>query len=164
MKKIYLVGPDHLLPNGKQFYKQAHTECVKHGFELIMPPEELFNPISSKQEGFALAKKRIEQLKTADIVIANTNDYKDSVEPYGESSFLLGYANALNIRTYCYMDDTRVCGERYKFEKQLKDDGRWYDENNIVIESQRLNLMLDTDTTIIQGNLTDVLKYIEEYR
>ena len=160
--KIYLSGPDRLLKNAKEVFDHYSQLCEEYGFELLRLPEELFNHNSDYQTGFNLAKKRLELIKEADIIVADTMDFRSYVEPYSESAFELGVGFGLKKKLYCYMLDTSTCAERYVLEKKVDENGRVTDENGISFEPGPVNLMLEYSSKVVQGSFEDVLKVIHK--
>lgn len=155
---IYLSGPDRLLPDGKERLEQAAELCAKYGFDTVAFPEALFTHSSSKEEGLALAKKRLAGIASCDLIIADTRDFRDLLEPYGETSMELGYAWGLGKKCYCYMADARACSDRYPGIRHKNEKGTWVDENGIGFEPGPLNLMLNSPSTVVEGGLEDALK------
>ena len=80
---VYLSGPDRLLPDGKDRLKKAAELCAQYGFDTVAIPDALFIHSSSKEEGIALAKERLTSIASCDLVIADTRDFRDLLEPYG---------------------------------------------------------------------------------
>ena len=161
MKKrpvIYLSGPGRLLPDGKERSRKAAELCAKYGFDTVPVPDNLFDHSSSKEEGIELAKKRLEGIASCDLIIADTRDFRDLLEPYGETSMELGYAWGLGKKCYCYMKDARDCADRYPGERHKNEKGTWVDEDGIGFEPGPLNLMLNSPSTVIEGHLEDALK------
>lgn len=156
--KVYLSGPEHLLPNGKEVLEEMYALCEQYGFDPIHLPDALFDPGSSFEEGVRIAEERRNQIGGCDVIFANTMDFRDTTEPYGETSFELGYAWRLGKKLYCYMPDARGCDQRYPGEKHQNESGRWVDENGIGFEPGPLNLMLHSPSVIVEGTLEDALK------
>ncbi len=155
---IYLSGPCRLLPDGKEQLEKAAELCSIYGFDTVAVPNNLFNHSSSKEEGIALAKERLASIASCDIVIADTSDFRDLLEPYGETSMELGYAWGLGKKLYCYMKDARDCADRYPGTRHKNEKGTWVDENGISFEPGPLNLMLNSPATVVEGTLEDALK------
>ena len=158
--KIYLSGPDHLLKNNREVFKKYKDLCEKYNFELLDYPEELFEHKSSLIDGMKLAKKRFELIKQADIILADTMDFRSHVEPYSESAFELGMGFGLKKKLYCYMLDIRECAQRYVLEKKIDENGRVTDENGISFEPGPVNLMLEYSSKVIEGDFEQALKVI----
>jgi len=156
--KIYLSGPDRLLKNGKEIFEKYSLLCEKYDFELLKMPDELFIHNSDEKQGYELAKKRLELIKQADIVIADTMDFRSNVEPYSESAFELGIGYALKKKLYCYMLDIRACADRYVLEKKTNEHGNIVDENGITFEPGPVNLMLEYSSKVVEGDFEDALK------
>ena len=159
---IYLSGPKHLLKDGKEQFLKDKALCEQYGFNVLEPPEELYNPHSSKQDGIELAKKRQKLIEVCDIVIGQCDDFRSLLEPYGEVSFEFGYAFALDKKIYAYMKDARTCAERYPLKKLKNEKGVETDEMGITFEPGPLNVMLYAPAIIVEGDLQDCLKKIKE--
>lgn len=159
-KTIYLSGPDHLLPNGREIYDAKVALCERYGFRIDPLPDTYFDPLLSREEKADLARLRIRRIQECDIIIADTNDFRFSVEPYGESAVELGIAYPLGKEMYCYMSDARSCGERYPGEKLKGDKGGYTDPDGNSFEPTPLNLMLSQSAVIVEGTLEDVLKQL----
>ena len=161
-KKIYLSGPDRLLKNARELFKEKKTLCERYGFELLEYPDELFEMKDSFENSQRIAKERLELLKACDIIVADTRDFRSYVEPYSESAIELGMAYAFHKKLYAYMPDARVCQERYSGEKHYNENNRLADENGITFEPGPLNVMLEYSTRIVEGDLEDALKAVCE--
>ena len=155
--KVYLSGPDRLLPDGRKRWEEKAALCRKHGFEVDPLPDEYFDPLLPPERQRVLSLLRIERIRECDAVIADVNDFRFSVEPYGESAMELGIAYPLGKGMVCYMDDTRSCGERYPGEKLRKENGRYTDPDGNGFEPTCLNLMLSQSAVVVEGGLEDAL-------
>ncbi len=155
---IYLSGPDRLLPDGKERMKKAAELCDKYGFDTVPVPDTLFIHSSSREEGIALAKERLAGIASCDLIIADTRDFRDLLEPYGETSMELGYAWGMGKKLYCYMKDARSCADRYPGTRHKNEKDFWVDENGISFEPGPLNLMLVSPSTVVEGGLEEALK------
>ena len=164
--KVYFSGPEHLLPNGKEVLEGMYALAAEYGFEALPLPEETFQPKSTFEEGQALAAKRRELIRQCDVLIANTKDFRNPIEPYGETSFELGCGYYWDKKLVCYMPDARNCADRWPFAKHKNEDDRWVDEKGISFEPGALNLMLNSPSRIVEGTVEDALKaakaWIEE--
>ena len=161
MKKrpvVYLSGPARLLPDGKAVLQEMAELCSKYGFDTVAQPSALFDHRSTKEQGETLARERLALIASCDLIIADTRDFRDLLEPYGETSMELGYAWGLGKKLYCYMADARSCADRYTGERHKNEKGNWVDENGIGFEPGPLNLMLDSPSTVVEGGLEDALR------
>ncbi|MBQ8994562.1 MAG: nucleoside 2-deoxyribosyltransferase [Oscillospiraceae bacterium] len=161
-KTIYISGPEHLLMNGKELYYKKVDLCRKYGFEVDPLPDSYFDPLLPKDQKIKLALLRVERIQNCDIIIADVNDFRFSVEPYGESAVELGIAYPLGKEMIGYMRDTRSCGERYPGKKLSGSNGRYTDLNGNGFEPTCLNLMLSQSAVIVEGDFEDALKKLKE--
>ena len=155
---VYLSGPARLLPDGKAVLQEMAELCGRYGFDTVTQPDALFDHRSTKEEGEALAKERLALIASCDLIIADTGDFRDLLEPYGETSMELGYAWGLGKKLYCYMADARSCADRYTGERHKNEKDNWVDENGIGFEPGPLNLMLNSPSTVVEGGLEDALR------
>ena len=161
VKKLYLSGPDRLLPDGKERYLAKISLCERYGFEVDPLPDAYFDPALSPEEQKDLSLLRIRRIRECDAVIADVNDFRFSVEPYGESAMELGIAYPMGKGMYCYMDDTRSCGERYPGKKLANEKGRFTDTEGNGFEPTCLNLMLSQSAVVVEGGLEEVLQLLK---
>ena len=160
--KVYLSGPDRLLPDGKRRREEKAELCGKYGFEVDPLPDAYFDPLLPPEKQRELALLRIQRIRECDAVIADVNDFRFSVEPYGESAMELGIAYPLGKRMICYMDDVRSCGERYPGPKLRNEKGRYTDMDGNGFEPTCLNLMLSQSAEVVEGGLEEALHRLKE--
>jgi len=98
--KLYLSSPERLHKNGAAWYAEAAELAARYGFELLPLPEAAFCPTSSREEGAALAKQRCELIAQCDLLIADTRDFRNELEPHAEAGYELGYAFGLEKKLY----------------------------------------------------------------
>ena len=157
--KLYLSSPERLHKNGAAWYAEAAELAARYGFELLPLPEAAFCPTSSREEGAALAKQRCERIAQCDLLIADTRDFRNELEPHAEAGYELGYAFGLEKKLYCYMPDARTCTERYgRAVPSQTEEGVMLHEDGMSLEPGPLNLMLFSPAAVVQGGLEDALK------
>ena len=162
-KKVYLSSPERLKRDAKKLFEEKKALCANYGFELMEYPEEIYINKDSYENNRKLAEKRLQMIKDCDIFIADTNDFRAYVEPFGETALEMGIAFGFDKKMYGYMKDTRVCSLRYSGKKEYDEENKsWKDANGIGFEPGPVNLMLEYSATIIQGDLEDVLKMAKE--
>lgn len=159
--KLYICSPERLAKNGAAWYADAAALAERYGFSLLMPPAEAFCPKSSREESRKLAAARIALIEQCDIVIADTRDFRNELEPHAEAGFALGYGFGLGKKLYCYMPDARVCKDRYGkavYSPGAEGEGDYVHEDGMSLEPGPLNLMLDSPATVVEGGLEEALK------
>ncbi len=162
-KKVYLSSPERLKEDAKKLFEEKKKLCKRYGFELMECPDELYINKDTYDNNRKLAEKRLQMIKDCDIFIADTNDFRAYVEPFGETALEMGIAFGFDKKMYGYMKDARVCSLRYSGSKIYDEENKsWKDENGIGFEPGPVNLMLEYSAKIIQGDLEDVLKLAKE--
>ncbi|MBR5501972.1 MAG: nucleoside 2-deoxyribosyltransferase [Oscillospiraceae bacterium] len=151
---VYLSGPDRLKADAAERLAAAKALVEQYGFAMAELPAEA---IDINGDPRAMAELRMKIMDGCDLIIADTNDFR-GIEPFAGSSFDLGYCYAMEKKLYCYMPDTRSCGDRYPGKTSVNERGRKVDEKGFSLESGTLNLMLDAPSTIVEGGLEDALK------
>ena len=157
--KLYICSPERLAKNGAAWYAEAAALAERYGFSLLMPPAEAFCPKSSREEGRKLAAARLALIAQCDLLIADTRDFRNELEPHAEAGFALGYAHGMGKKIYCYMPDARTCTERYgKGVPSATEENVLLHEDGMSLEPGPLNLMLSSPAPVVQGGLEDALK------
>lgn len=159
--KLYICSPERLAKNGAAWYADAAALAERYGFSLLMPPAEAFCPKSTREEGRMLAKARAALIAQCDLLIADTRDFRNELEPHAEAGFALGYAHGLGKKIYCYMPDARTCAERYGkavYSPGSEGEGAYVHEDGMSLEPGPLNLMLSSPAPVVEGGLEEVLK------
>lgn len=106
-RRAYLAGPD-ILRNDADLRRDAlKALCERYMLEGLWPDEN--NP-EGMRPSFVFAL-RTEQIRRADIVIANISPFRGpGLE--GGTAWEIGFAVALRKPVYAYTDDPRPYGER----------------------------------------------------
>lgn len=165
-KKVYIAGPDVFEHNAIELGKKYCALCKQRGFVGLFP---LDNDLSlhlnkSPQEiAQAIFSANIMMINQADLLIANLNPFRSSVEPDSGTVFEVGYAIAQGKKVIGYMHDTRTYLERYKAKEKVTQEGDvWLDENQKMVEdfSLPLNLMLGCSLDVVQGGFEEALEVL----
>ncbi len=162
-RKVYLSGPDRLKKNARDLFEQKKKLCEMYGFELPEYPEGFYELKGTLEENEALAQKRLRMIEDCDVFIADVNDFRAYVEPFGETALEMGIAYGYDKKMYAYMKDTSVCSIRYAGKKEYDEENKsWKDENGIGFEPGPVNLMLEYSAKIVEGGLEEALQAAKE--
>jgi len=164
-KKIYLAGFDVFYINAVEVLNDKKALCDKYGFIGLAP---LDNAVDFSLEKEALRRviyeANIELIKQSDILCVNLNAFRHG-EPDAGTVFEIGYGVALGKEVYVYCDSRETMLEKTKAcdENCKNTQGVWLDGNGLMIEDFEgmFNLMITESTTIINGNLEEVLEKIK---
>jgi len=164
-KKIYLAGFDVFYTNAAAVLDKKKKLCEAYGFIGLAPLDNAVDFSQPKQMiRQAIYKANVELMQEADILCVNLNAFRHG-EPDSGTVFEIGYAVALGKEVYIYVDSTQTMLEKTRIHdaRSICKDGVWLDGNGLVIEDFEgmFNLMINESTTIIHGNLEDVLRKLQ---
>ena len=165
MEKIYIAGPDVFEKDAVERGERYKKLCQEYGFEGFYPLDnEVDFHLGKKEAARQIFEANRKMIDSCDIVIANLNPFRGKESDSG-TVWECGYAFAKGKRVYGYMYDTREYLQRFDQNEIKEENGRFYDQNNRVIEdfSHPLNLMLACSVNIIEGAFEDVLKVLGEH-
>ena len=165
-KKIYLAGFDVFYPDAKAVLRQKKVLCEEYGFEGLAPLDNEVDLSQSKASvRRAIYDANIALIKASDILCVNLNAFRHG-EPDAGTVFEIGYGAALGKKVYIYVDSAESMLDKTKANDEAcrYKDGMWFDGNGLIIEDfdGMFNLMITESSTIINGNLEDVLKKLSE--
>jgi len=163
-KKIYLAGFDVFYPNAIEVLDEKKKLCEAYGFTGLTPLDNKVDFSQSKEKiREVIYKGNVELMREADILCVNLNAFRHG-EPDPGTVFEIGYGVALGKEVYIYVDSTDTMLEKTRTNDAqcICKDGVWFDVNGLMIEDfdGMFNLMITESTTIINGNLKDVLESI----
>jgi len=163
--KIYLAGFDVFYQNALEVLEIKKNLCKKYGFEGLAPLDNEVDFSLPKAKIRALIyEANIELIKQSNILCVNLNAFRHG-EPDAGTVFEIGYGVALGKEVYVYVDSTESMLEKTQaFDDNChQNEGVWLDGNDLMIEDFEgmFNLMITESTTIINGSLEDVLKFLE---
>jgi len=163
-KKIYLAGFDVFYTNALEILNKKKELCESYGFIGLAPLDNAVNFSLPKEEiRRVIYEANIELIKQSDILVVNLNSFRHG-EPDAGTVFEIGYGVALGKAVYVYVDSTESMLEKTRAydEHCEKVEGVWLDAQGLMIEDFEgmFNLMITESTTIINGNLQEVLKQL----
>lgn len=164
-KKIYLAGFDVFYPNAIEVLDEKKKLCEAYGFIGLAPLDNEVDFSQSKEKiREVIYKANVELMREADILCVNLNAFRHG-EPDPGTVFEIGYGAGLGKEIYIYVDSTDTMLEKTRANDPqcTCKDGVWFDGNGLMIEDfdGMFNLMITESTTIINGNLKDVLESIK---
>ena len=164
-KKIYLAGFDVFFSNALEVLDKKKKLCEAYGFIGLTPLDNMVDFTHSKESiRQEIYQANIALMNEADILCVNLNDFRHG-EPDPGTVFEIGYGIGLGKEVYVYVDSSESMLEKTKRNdpNSFCKDGVWYDRNGLIIEDFEgmFNLMITESTTIINGNLKDVLEQIQ---
>ena len=103
--KLYLAGPEIMLPNAEEVARKQKTLCERYGFIGLHPMDNNTNlRESSMKTATKIYKGDVRQVRKCDIVVANCNSFRGALVDDG-TAYELGYGNALGKPSYGYVSD-----------------------------------------------------------
>lgn len=165
-KKIYLAGFDVFYPDAITILQQKKRLCQKYGFIGLAP---LDNEVDLSQSKATIRQRiyeaNIALMNEADIFCVNLNAFRHG-EPDSGTVFEIGYGVGLKKDVYVYVESSESMLEKTQsFDDKCECiNGTWFDRNGLMIEDfdGMFNLMISESTTIINGDLEQVLKRLEK--
>lgn len=112
-KRVYLAGFDVFRTSAVEHGKTLSALCAGVGFEGLYP---LDNVVPADLRGHDLARwiyhANIDLIRTADIVMANVDDFRGPGEPDSGTAFEIGFAIALGKDVWGYTQDVGTLIDR----------------------------------------------------
>ncbi|WP_213302528.1 nucleoside 2-deoxyribosyltransferase [Paraburkholderia sacchari] len=150
--RVYLAGFDVFRPDALAHGAHLVAICGEFGFEGLYPldvqvPENLDGP----RQAAWIYRANIDAIRSADIVMANVNDFRGPGEPDSGTAFEIGFAAALGKEIWAYTADTGTLIERVPSQPCAQ--GRVC-ERGFLVEDFGLskNLMIACAARIVQGD------------
>ena len=149
MYKIYCAGFDVFSPDATSIAEKQKRICYNLNLEALTPMD---NKSEDPQEIF---RKNIRMINQCDCIVANLNDYLGKDIDSG-TAFEIGYAFALNIPIFGYMDDTNSLISKNNNKNFI------INKNSYVYRIEDFNLPVNLMIAkgckeIIQGNFTECI-------
>jgi nucleoside 2-deoxyribosyltransferase len=149
--RIYLAGFDVFRSDALSHGEFLKALCQARGAIGLYPldgqvPCDLA-PLAKAQW---ICRANLDAIRSADIVMANLNDFRGAGEPDSGTAFEVGFAAALGKPVWAYTHDDRTLIDRVSVKK---DGAVAYCANGFVVEdfSLNLNLMLACSARVVVG-------------
>jgi len=164
-KKIYLAGFDVFYTNATAVLDKKKKLCETYGFIGLTPLDNLVDFSQPKQMiRQEIYKANVQLMQEADILCVNLNAFRHG-EPDSGTIFEIGYGVALGKEVYVYVDSAQTMLQKTRMHDAqcICKEGVWLDGHGLIIEDfgGMFNLMINESTTIINGNLEDVLRKLQ---
>jgi nucleoside 2-deoxyribosyltransferase len=150
--RVYLAGFDVFRLDAIEYGARLVAACAEFGFEGVYPldaqaPADLDGP----RQAAWIYHANIESIRTADIVMANVDDFRGPGEPDSGTAFEIGFAAALGKEIWAYTTDQGTLAERVPSQADAR--GRIC-ERGFLVEDFGLskNLMIACSARIVQGD------------
>lgn len=150
-KKIYLAGFDVFRVDAGEHGERLRMLCTSNGFDAIYPLDHAVpNDLTPTEQARWIYRANIEAIDTADIVMANLDDFRGPGEPDSGTAFEIGYAVARGKSVWAYTSHASLLVERVPCEKA---GNAQICERGFAVEDfgLRHNLMLACSARIVVG-------------
>lgn len=159
-KRIYLAGFDVFRIDAVAHGERLRTVCASNGFDAIYPLDhEVPHDLPLAEQAQWIYRANIEAIDTADIVMANLDDFRGPGEPDSRTAFEVGYAVARGKSVWAYTSHTSSLVERVPCEKA---GNAQICERGFAVEDfgLRHNLMLACSARVVVGGPAQCIEYI----
>lgn len=156
-KSIYLAGFDVFRPDAIEHGEFLKQQCAEFGFEGLFPTDNK-PPIDTKGKLMAawIFHFNREQIRKANYLMANLNEFRGPGEPDSGTVWEAGFASGLGKPIWGYTASTRSLKMRVPHNENLICD-RGYKVEDFDLP---MNLMIACSTQIVIGGVRDCLKAI----
>ena len=149
--RIYLAGFDVFRSDASSHGEALKAMCQSRGTIGLYPLDgEIPDELDHRGKAQWICHANMESIRSADIVMANLNDFRGAGEPDSGTSFEVGFAAALGKPVWAYTGENRTLIERVSIRKE---GNASYCANGFVVEDfgLNLNLMLACSARIVVG-------------
>jgi nucleoside 2-deoxyribosyltransferase len=149
--RIYLAGFDVFRSDALSHGETLKAMCQSRGAIGLYPLDgEIPDELDHRGRAQWICRANMESIRSADIVMANLNDFRGAGEPDSGTAFEVGFAAALGKPIWAYTEDSRTLVERVSVRK---DESASYCANGFVVEDfgLNLNLMLACTARVVVG-------------
>lgn len=151
-KKIYIAGPDVFMKNAKEIGERYKQICTKYGFIGLYPldNEVTGKNLSKPSLSAKIFKANCAQIRDADCIIANLNDFRGYGMDDG-TAWEIGYAYTFGKYIIGYSDDASSMVDRWG-QKTIED-------TEVEDFDAPVNLMIaNACDSIVQGSFEDAVR------
>jgi len=151
--RVYLAGFDVFRCDALEYGAQLHGWCADYGFDGIYPldahaPDDLTGP----RKAAWIYRANLQAIRSADIVMANIDDFRGPGEPDSGTAFEIGFAAALGKEIWAYTTDEGTLLQRVPSVPAPPNGRRC--ERGFLVEDFGLakNLMIACAARIVRGD------------
>jgi nucleoside 2-deoxyribosyltransferase len=160
--RVYLAGFDVFRTDAVAHGEHLKLQCRVRGMVGLYPldgqvPDEL-NPLGKAQW---ICRANMDLIRSADVVLANLNDFRGGGEPNSGTAFEVGFAVALGKPVWDYTNNSRAVIDRVAVRG---DATASYCDRGYIVEDFGLsvNLMIACTTRIVVGDARECLDAIKD--
>lgn len=104
--RVYLAGFDVFRRDAREFGERLRAACAEYGFEGVYPLDaEVPADLDGPRQADWIYRSNIDAIRSADIVMANVDDFRGPGEPDSGTAFEIGFAAALGKEVWAYTAD-----------------------------------------------------------
>ncbi len=155
--RVYLAGFDVFRSDALSHGQFLKALCQARGLIGLYPLDgEVPDELEPRAKAQWICRANMDAIRSADVLMANLNDFRGVGEPDSGTAFEVGFAAALGKPIWAYTGDDRTLLDRVSV---TKDDCAAYCANGFVVEDFGLNvnLMLACSARIVVGGPEDCL-------
>ena len=136
--KIYLAGPDVVLPDAVEIGRRKSQMCAFYGLIGLYPLDNVID-LKAADDSLKIFKGNEAMMDAADAIIANLTPFRGPGADAG-TVYELGYMAARGGYCLGYSNDPAVYAERVQqFTRVTARDGRLIDADGLTVEDFGLN-------------------------
>jgi len=170
--KVYISGPQYLLPNAEEYKNEQLKLCQSYGFEGKHPLDihvdfSANGPLIAKEIYEALQK----MMQNSDVIVADCNPLRGALMDDG-AAYELGYCNALRKPSYGYVDNLDSLSKSIirHFSLEENDNGDYLDQHGYLVGDDfgtTINLMMQNGMSesggrLVEGDFENCLRSIRD--
>jgi nucleoside 2-deoxyribosyltransferase len=160
--RVYLAGFDVFRRDALEYGAQLRIWCADHGFDGLYPLDaEAPGDLEGPRKAAWIYHSNVQAIRSADIVMANIDDFRGPGEPDSGTAFEIGFAAALGKEIWAYTTDEGTLLERVPSEPVP--DGRLC-SRGFMVEDFGLpkNLMIACAARVVHGDARACLAAMAE--
>nr|WP_277037362.1 nucleoside 2-deoxyribosyltransferase [Caballeronia mineralivorans] len=150
--RVYLAGFDVFRSDALSHGQHLKALCQARGMVGLYPLDgDVPDELEPRAKAQWICRANMDAIRSADVVMANLNDFRGAGEPDSGTAFEAGFAAALGKPIWAYVDDDRPLLERVSVST---DGSAAYCAKGFAVEDFGLNvnLMLACSARIVVGD------------
>ncbi|RQH06551.1 nucleoside 2-deoxyribosyltransferase [Paraburkholderia dinghuensis] len=162
--RVYLAGFDVFRLDARAFGDRLRAICAEYGFEGVYPLDaEVPDDLDGPHKAAWIYRANVDAIRSADIVMANVDDFRGPGEPDSGTAFEIGFAAALGKKIWAYTTDAGTLIDRVP--SQPSPQGRTCARGFLVEDfGLQKNLMIACSARIIRGDARACLAVMAQDR
>ncbi|MFC5429902.1 nucleoside 2-deoxyribosyltransferase [Paraburkholderia denitrificans] len=162
--RVYLAGFDVFRRDARAFGERLRAACAEYGFEGVYPLDaEAPACLEGPRKAAWIYRSNIDAIRSADIVMANVDDFRGPGEPDSGTAFEIGFAAALGKEVWAYTTDVGTLTERVPSQPgaQGRECARGFLVEDFGLQK---NLMIACAARIVNGDARACLAAMAQER